>query len=607
MADFDGLTPGQVLEEANVAEFIKQLGLGIAEAQRALDENSVDQIAEFITPREGLGGRSLLDIGLSPAFYHYQHADISVSLQVSLRVQRDTSLGLSLSGSFSDTTTSDETRSESESETETGSSVRTETREARVAFTAATSGTLTVGGRPYELSGTTPMERVRALRQALTEDADSGVGRSFAEFEPQSFTITTDANDPPPDPAPRRVEIGTNTVTFLGTRFDSGIIEIDADADTTFTLNGDADVSVSATERGGLEAFAEHAAEQIRAENYTVHVSGPDAPVLSAFFGTGDDELRTGSGEQADRNAGMDDRIATLAQLMRERDIEIDIEGFADAQPFRPNDLAGSVAQNNELGDRRARALRRRLVAEGIPESRIHRRDSRGHADAAEAGGPADNIRYRRASVFVRGRTAWWLAVHANSGGPRLTEVAPDRLSGGGSGNAFILLFRQTPLGLGDRQVTVEGEEFSLSGAAGGGQASGTPAAHAHNLAAAINGRDGLAFTAHAEGPVTTILGREQPVSLILQTAESREITLSGTSSITVTQTFTRTRTRELTRQNTGNRAVAVGASLDVRHSRQFEANVTGNATISARLVSIPAPPQFLETIRGELGQGDGT
>ncbi|HMU67197.1 MAG TPA: hypothetical protein PKE57_08630, partial [Cellvibrionaceae bacterium] len=104
MAEYDGLTPGQVLADASVAEFIKSLGIGIAEAQRALDENSVQQIAEFIEPREGLGGKTLLDLGLSPAFYHYQHADITCSMQLSLRVQKDLSLGLNLNGSFSDNT-----------------------------------------------------------------------------------------------------------------------------------------------------------------------------------------------------------------------------------------------------------------------------------------------------------------------------------------------------------------------------------------------------------------------------------------------------------------------------------------------------------------------
>jgi hypothetical protein len=73
-----------------------------------------------------------------------------------------------------------------------------------------------------------------------------------------------------------------------------------------------------------------------------------------------------------------------------------------------------------------------------------------------------------------------------------------------------------------------------------------------------------------------------------------------------VTREFSRTETRSLTRQNTGNRAVAFGATLDVRYSRQFEMTVTGNSAISARLVSIPAPPQFLEAIRAYLAPPAG-
>ncbi len=131
-------------------------GSGIAEAQKALDENSVDQIAEFIEPREGLGGKTLLDLGLSPAFYHYQHADITCSLQLSLRVEKNLSLGLNLSGSLNDTTTSSGSSSESESSSESGSSSRTETRQANVEITSASSGVLTVGGQNFPLTGTSP-------------------------------------------------------------------------------------------------------------------------------------------------------------------------------------------------------------------------------------------------------------------------------------------------------------------------------------------------------------------------------------------------------------------------------------------------------------------
>ena len=82
MADLSEMTPGEVLADSSVAEFIKELGLGVAAAQVALDDNSVRQMEIFTRRREDLGDRSLLDLGLMPAFYHYQHADITCSMQI---------------------------------------------------------------------------------------------------------------------------------------------------------------------------------------------------------------------------------------------------------------------------------------------------------------------------------------------------------------------------------------------------------------------------------------------------------------------------------------------------------------------------------------------
>lgn len=105
---------------------------------------------------------------------------------------------------------------------------------------------------------------------------------------------------------------------------------------------------------------------------------------------------------------------------------------------------------------------------------------------------------------------------------------------------------------------------------------------------------------------MVTVFGKTAPFTLTLVTAESRQIELSGRDGVSVTSAFTRRTTTSATRQNTGNRTVAIGASVDVRYGRQFEMNVTGNSSISARLVSIPAPPQFLETIKDFLDTGSG-
>jgi hypothetical protein len=168
------------------------------------------------------------------------------------------------------------------------------------------------------------------------------------------------------------------------------------------------------------------------------------------------------------------------------------------------------------------------------------------------------------------------------------------------SANGFIFLYKPSPLDLEEnhKTVTIEGTVFPFRGAAAGTFAASTPEAYALNLATDINANQAAQLQASASANVVTVSRNGDPFKLILVTSSNRNITLSGTSGITVSEQFSRSQTSSLTQQNTGNRAVAFGASLDVRSSRQFEMNVTGNSAISARLVSIPAPPQFLETIR---------
>jgi hypothetical protein len=46
------------------------------------------------------------------------------------------------------------------------------------------------------------------------------------------------------------------------------------------------------------------------------------------------------------------------------------------------------------------------------------------------------------------------------------------------------------------------------------------------------------------------------------------------------------------------NITVAAGITVDYRSSRQFEQSVNGNSSITARLVAVPAPVEFLDEIK---------
>jgi hypothetical protein len=574
MADYDGLTPGQVLADASVAEFIKSLGIGIADAQRALDENSVDQIAEFIEPREGLDGNTLLSLGLSPAFYHYQHADISCSLQLSLKVEKNFSLGLNLNGSFNSTS------SESDAAL----------RQATLEITTESTGTLTVKEKAFPISGDTHPKRMRNLQKALIEDTSSGIALALYHLDRSELEISSDAE-------PEKVHVTNNTVAFLGGGSTSGIIRLGTNADTSYVLNDS--TTINTTAQASLSGYGTHVKTLVDGEGYTTRLFSPNSneAILTLEFDTSSHII------EDDALQAISAKLMFIAMAIKANSFEVEVEGFADRQQFQPrsqNDLL-----NKRLGLQRADYLEQLLIANGAPANKITSM-SEGD-DAAEQANDSpgqDNQLFRKATVKIKASPHHWLFIDQ---GPTLSSIAPDMQSDNSASNGFTFVYNPpSSLDLGGKKVTVDSVDFDLSGAAGGGNASGAPSAFAHNLAASINANSALGAIATSVGNITTISKDSDKYNWTLATIESGDISLAGTDGITVTSPFPRATTSGQTTPRTGNRSVAVGASLDVGFARKFEMNVTGNSTISARLVSIPAPPEFLATIKEFLNTESG-
>ena len=594
MPDLETMTPGQILADASVADFIKSLGLAIAEAQTALDANSVNQIPEFVKPIEAMGGKTLLDLGLSPAFYHYQHADLTCSLQLTLKVGTNLNVGVGLNGSYGAGGTSTSSGTTSETESESGSSSSTSEKSAQVRVTSSSTGSLAVGDRRFALTGPDALSRIRALQDAVTGDATAGVPRALYEAPDDTFTITTDA------PA-SRVVTTNRTVAFTGAGFASGFIRIDSNTDTEYGLN--AGSTVTTTAQADLDAYATHVAAQISAVSgfrATAYPAG--VPIERVHFRTGRHNIEQFTAEGEARNDGLRDTLEGIAQMVIATGLRIEVVGHTDTQPY-PGGTAASDEANRALGDRRAAEVRDALLSYGAPPANIVAVPSTGVQDARAAGGAADQVRWRNADIRFADPMRL-VIVHATGTTPSLEDVTPDNLTPPARpGNAWFYLYKPRAESLSGRQVTIDGTAFPLSGAAAGeGAGSGTPQAHARNLATSINGNSALDYTASADANVVTVYRKTSPFTLTLYSTESRDVTLSGTEGVTVSRQFSRTSSSSGSTNETSNSTVAFGGTIDVRYGRQFETTITGNSSITARLVSIPAPPQFLEAIRDFLG-----
>lgn len=87
------------LVNAPLPEMVKSLGIGIAQAQRALDRVSMDLAKELVDTKVELGDTeySLLALGFTPTFYQYTDTILEVKMSFSMTKSREFGVSTSVS------------------------------------------------------------------------------------------------------------------------------------------------------------------------------------------------------------------------------------------------------------------------------------------------------------------------------------------------------------------------------------------------------------------------------------------------------------------------------------------------------------------------------
>lgn len=569
MSDYNGLRPGEILADASVADFISSLGLGIARAQQALDNNSIEQLDAFIQPLPGLGGKTLIELGFSPAFYHYQHADISCSMNLRLKVEESTGVDLGLDGAYNSAGTQDDSSDSSSSSSSSGSSQSNKSRQASLQMTARSVGQVSLNNSPISVSGEDLDARLKALTNGLAGNSD---------ISAVAFTRTQTPINPTTDANPKQVIVSPNAVAFNAFGYAVGVIRIAENSDTTFVANSQTTLTVSRST--SVENYARKVMTAFIDNGFGAVHWLPGKPMHQVLFDINRNNIRS---DQQDRLNEVGQNLASSGLPMR-------IIGHADA-PATPE-------YNLGLSLKRAEEVRRQLIANGVkPEQILEvRGDGEEIANPEGAEGIPHDDKHRRVAIL--------LGAHLlDITGDVLSDVQPDRRDHSQPDtNGWIATLDKADLTtLNGKRVTAEGRSWTLSGDAVAGFAANSPQALAKNLANSINGDDQSQISASSGGAVCHLARINDPVNIQLLSSSSRDLTMTSSDSITISEQFAKSQSQRVTERRTGNKTTAFGGTLDVRDVRKFELDVTGNSSISARLVSIPAPPEFLETIRSYL------
>lgn len=98
----DATTVPRTLLEAPLPELIQRLGLAVAQAQSALDRNSIDVAKAMAEAKVTIGPNehSLLELGFTPTFYAFTEATLEAKVTFSVQEQEEVSVGGSLSVSY---------------------------------------------------------------------------------------------------------------------------------------------------------------------------------------------------------------------------------------------------------------------------------------------------------------------------------------------------------------------------------------------------------------------------------------------------------------------------------------------------------------------------
>jgi hypothetical protein len=186
-----------------------------------------------------------------------------------------------------------------------------------------------------------------------------------------------------------------------------------------------------------------------------------------------------------------------------------------------------------------------------------------------------------------------------------MDKPTPDGTVAGFTGNGFVMTSKNpglpvnaTVLKLGDPEVEIDFSDAAVNETEPN-FAQGSAEAHAFNLAKAINTRaQEIKIRAFRRGSVVFLAGADDAVTLDLLLLGSKDVTLKAEGGAEIIKPLERIGAGPRAEIPDRNISLAVGATVDHRTSRMFETSVNGNSSISARLVAVPAPAEFLQEVR---------
>ncbi|MEL6536536.1 MAG: OmpA family protein [Bacteroidota bacterium] len=621
-----------ILQEADVSDIISSLAIGIATAQKQLDENSIKQTLALADSSKNIQGRSLLELGFSPAFYHFQYADVHASVNLKMRLNTSFSLGIGLDVDFSSQGGISRANRQFLEETQ-DSEHRDEFRSSRqFLMDANEERPLNVLNTPVQMNqqeGSVSKVENYAQRLRQTPQVDG------VRTEIKSDKLAVDQGSDPEVVVSNANGYVTVKMPHTETSGPWGIVQIgdypqppgktinlDAGLSTgTFQIRRDFDTTwAAATKRNGRIAPTDGEVGLVlgfSASGVYTEVDGP-LETLAVRFAPDQDTLDFGY----DTNPKYATAFQMLAEILR-------LDSTARVLITGHTDSTVQEAYSQFLAKGRSQKLAQYFVKRGAHPGQIVLNQQGSKEAIAEVGENQPVARYRKATVALTSSRDYLAFI----GGLMTLKTTPYQISPQGSG----WLHKQDggqKTGTGAARFSIDQNDYVLEAQEHDPEALKTsfeaiPALADHYDFELVDG-------------VAHLLPHDATIKHIVYSQATEEIPIEnpvppgagadqqpdppgpgdggqdnnpdqggdgGTPNNEDDQNSIRiddnqndnTRLLREGNQLENPRTLAVGASVDFRTSRQFEISAEGSSSVAARLVSLPAPPEFLEVIKNFL------
>ncbi|MEM9547789.1 MAG: OmpA family protein [Bacteroidota bacterium] len=555
-----------ILKNVDVSEMFASLAIGIAEAQEKLDDNSIKQLVKLA--EKEVAGKSLLELGFQPAFYAFEYADISAAINLKFATKEEFEIDFNVEGEYTKNTNFDREFFKNQQKSSSKSLSKHASKSFQKSLKAKHSASFQIDNQErnvHKEKGSFNM--IERAKEDISNTKEGIRCESYVDSEKKVENLTSQG-------VKIYTENGLIVISLPKETAKQAIVKMKNDYATDvdialnnsslkFTKKTDFDTSYA-----NAKGLADIDAIGITSDKMTDSSGTVEMTYYFKFAGdTLDDDYCQGV---KGATCLQKEHLKILALLLKHiPGLNITITGHTDG--------SGSDSYNQELSERRSQAIKNFIVNNiddtNFDKSRIST-EGKGESEATDE---QPNPLFRKATIRL---PAGFDFIYLESG---TVDFDPDN-----SGDDQIYLINP---------VTIPSNITFRYGS----QEANFTHSSLTSITDSFQLNQGFYIEKHSED-LYYMLDKEAYVNYFIFSLEDKnldilvngqrqkEIDKENTYVYTKEVDKSKDRLKQLTRNSDGDKTFAMSGALDVRYARQFSMSLDGNASIQARIVSLPMP-----------------